>query len=81
MTWEELRGAWYLLRAKVQQQWDKLSNEDMDFIQEQFRLVPRKLTGPRGNGLDTPGGVALGFSNANDAAQVSSLAPGPMKLF
>jgi uncharacterized protein YjbJ (UPF0337 family) len=33
MTWDELRGNWYLLRAKVQQQWDKLSNEDMDFIQ------------------------------------------------
>jgi uncharacterized protein YjbJ (UPF0337 family) len=33
VTWEELRGNWYLLRVKVQQQWDKLSNEDMDFIE------------------------------------------------
>jgi uncharacterized protein YjbJ (UPF0337 family) len=33
VTWEELRGNWHLLRAKVQQQWDKLSNADMDFIQ------------------------------------------------
>jgi len=47
-------------------QWDKLSNEDMDFIQEQFRLVPRKLTGPRGNGWTPLVASALGFSNAND---------------
>jgi uncharacterized protein YjbJ (UPF0337 family) len=33
MTWEELRGNWHNLGVKVQQQWDKLTNDDMDFVQ------------------------------------------------
>jgi uncharacterized protein YjbJ (UPF0337 family) len=42
VTWEEMRGNWRFLRIKVQQQWDKLSNADMDFIQgRQDRLAQR----------------------------------------
>jgi uncharacterized protein YjbJ (UPF0337 family) len=33
MTWEEVRGNWHFLRIKVQQQWDKLTNADMDYIE------------------------------------------------
>jgi uncharacterized protein YjbJ (UPF0337 family) len=33
VTWEELRGNWRTLGVQVQRQWDKLSNQDMNFIQ------------------------------------------------
>jgi uncharacterized protein YjbJ (UPF0337 family) len=43
MTWEELRGNWHFLRVKVQQQWDRLSNEDTDFIQGRRAELVEKL--------------------------------------
>ena len=43
MTWEELRGNWYSLRSKVQHQWDKLSNQDMDFIEGRQERLSQRL--------------------------------------
>ena len=43
MTWEELRGSWRLLQTKVQQQWDKLANEDMDFIHGRRSQLSERL--------------------------------------
>jgi uncharacterized protein YjbJ (UPF0337 family) len=43
MTWEELRGNWHFLRVKVQRQWDRLSNEDTDFIQGRRPELAEKL--------------------------------------
>lgn len=43
MTWEELRGNWRLLQAKVQQQWGKPSNADMDFVQGRRDQLAERL--------------------------------------
>ncbi len=43
MTWEELRGNWYGLRSKVQHQWNKLSNQDMDFIEGRQERLSQRL--------------------------------------
>jgi uncharacterized protein YjbJ (UPF0337 family) len=43
MTWEELRGNWHFLRIKVQQQWDKLTNADMDFIEGRRDQLSERL--------------------------------------
>jgi uncharacterized protein YjbJ (UPF0337 family) len=44
VTWEEMRGNWRFLRIKVQQQWDKLSNADMDFIQGRQDHLAQRLS-------------------------------------
>jgi uncharacterized protein YjbJ (UPF0337 family) len=43
MTWEELRGNWHFLRTKVQQQWDKLTNADMDYIEGKQDQLSERL--------------------------------------
>jgi uncharacterized protein YjbJ (UPF0337 family) len=43
VTWEELRGNWHTLGIQVQRQWDKLSNQDMDFIQGQRPQLEARL--------------------------------------
>ncbi len=44
MTWGELRGNWRLFQTRVQQQWDKLSNADMDFIQGRREQLSERLS-------------------------------------
>lgn len=42
-TWEELRGNWHTLRGEVQQEWDKLTNEDADYIQGRRPQLAERL--------------------------------------
>lgn len=33
MNWDQIKGSWNQIRGKAQQQWGKLTNDDLDVIQ------------------------------------------------
>lgn len=33
MNWDRIEGNWKQVRGKVQQQWAKLTNDDLDFVE------------------------------------------------
>lgn len=42
MNWDQIAGDWKTLRGKVQEQWGKLTNDDLDVISgKQDQLVGR----------------------------------------
>ena len=42
MSWDQIKGSWKQLQGKAQQQWGKLTNDDLDVVEgNRIELVGR----------------------------------------